>query len=66
MCFLQIEGLWQPVLSKSAAAAAKSLQSCLTLCDPMDCSLRGSSVRGIFQERVLEWGPIAFSIDQVC
>ena len=44
-----------------AAAAAKSLQSCLTLCNPMDCSLPGSSVHGIFQARVLEWGAIAFS-----
>ena len=35
-------------------------QSCLTLCDPMDCSLPGSSVHGIFQARVLEWGAIAF------
>ena len=43
------------------AAAAKSLQSCLTLCDPMDCSLPGSSVHGIFQARVLEWGAITFS-----
>ena len=34
---------------------AKSLQSCLTLCAPMDCSLPGSSVHGIFQERTLEW-----------
>ena len=32
-----------------------------TLCDPMDCSLPGSSVHGIFQARVLEWGAIAFS-----
>ena len=45
----------------AAAAAAKSLQSCLTLCDPIDCSLPGSSVHGIFQARVLEWGAIAFS-----
>ena len=37
-------------------------QSCLTLSDPMDCSLPGSSVHGIFQARVLEWGAIAFSI----
>ena len=44
-----------------SAAAAKSLQSCLTLCDPMDSSLPGSSVHGIFQARVLEWGAIAFS-----
>ena len=36
-------------------------QSCLTLSNPMDCSLRGSSVHGIFQARVLEWGAIAFS-----
>ena len=36
-------------------------QSCLTLSDPMDCSLPGSSVHGIFQAKVLEWGAIAFS-----
>ena len=36
-------------------------QSCLTLSDPTDCSLPGSSVHGIFQARVLEWGAIAFS-----
>ena len=36
-------------------------QSCPTLCDPMDCSLSGSSVHGIFQARVLEWIPISFS-----
>ena len=36
-------------------------QSCLTLRDPMDCSPPGSSVHGIFQARVLEWGAIAFS-----
>ena len=36
-------------------------QSCPSLCDPMDCSLPGSSVHGIFQARVLEWGAIAFS-----
>ena len=38
-------------------------QSCLTLSDPMDCSLPGSSIHGIFQARVLEWGAIAFSDD---
>ena len=37
-------------------------QSCPTLSDPMDCSLPGSSVHGIFQARALEWGAIAFSI----
>ena len=36
-------------------------QSCPTLCDPMDCSLRGSSVHGIFQARILEWVAISFS-----
>ena len=43
------------------AAAAESLQSCPTLCDPTDCSLPGSSVPGSFQARVLEWGASAFS-----
>ena len=37
-------------------------QSCLTLRDPVDCSPPGSSVHGIFQARVLEWGAIAFSV----
>ena len=36
-------------------------QSCLTLHDPMDCSLPGSSIHGILQARILEWGAIAFS-----
>ena len=40
---------------------AQSLQLCLTLCDPMDYSPPGSSVHGILQARVLEWGAIAFS-----
>ena len=48
-------------LQKTAAAAAKSLQSCPTLRDPMDCSLPGSSIHGIFQARALEWGATAFS-----
>ena len=43
------------------AAAAKSLQSCPTLCDPMDCSLPAFSVRGILQARTLEWVGISFS-----
>ena len=37
-------------------------QSCPTVSDPMDCSLPGSSIHGIFQARVLEWGAIAFSL----
>ena len=40
-------------------------QSCLTLSDPMDCNLPGSSVHGIFQARVLEWGAIAFSVSHI-
>ena len=36
-------------------------QSCLTLCDPMDCSLPGSSVHGFLQARILEWVAIPFS-----
>ena len=44
-----------------AAAAAKSLQSCLTLCDPKDSSPRGSPIPGILQARTLEWVAISFS-----
>ena len=47
-----------------AVAAAKLLQSCLTPSDPIDCSLPGSSVHGIFQARVLEWVSIASFDDQ--
>ena len=43
-----------------AAAAAKLLQSCPTLCNPTDGSPPGSSIHGIFQAKVLEWGAIAF------
>ena len=45
----------------AAAAAAKLLQSCPTLCDPIDGSPLGSPVHGIFQAKTLEWGAIAFS-----
>ena len=45
----------------SDAAAAKSLQSCLTLCDPTDGSPSGSTIPGILQARTLEWVAIAFS-----
>ena len=47
--------------SRSAAAAAKSLQSCPTLCDPTDSRPSGSSVPGILQVRTLEWVAISFS-----
>ena len=54
--------LLQCIKLKSESEVA---QSCLTLHDPMDCSLPGSSIHGIFQARVLEWGAIAFSDSQV-
>ena len=44
-----------------AAAAAKSLQSCPTLCNPIDGSLPGSPIPGILQARTLEWAVISFS-----
>ena len=45
----------------AAAAATKLLLSCITLCDPIDGSLPGSSIPGILQARVLEWVAIPFS-----
>ena len=50
---------WNP--AAATAAAAKSLQSCPTLCDPIDCSPPGSPVPGILQARTLEWVAISFS-----
>ena len=50
-----------PVNADADAATAKSLQSRLTLCNPMDGSPPGSPVPGILQARILEWGAIAFS-----
>ena len=62
---LQTRTLESVAISFSNAGKVKSesevAQSCPTLSDPMDCSLPGSSVHGIFQARVLEWGAIAFS-----
>ena len=52
-------------ISHMYAAAAKSHQSCPTLCDPIDGSPPGSPVPGILQARVLEWGAIALSISYV-
>ena len=51
----------EPPGKPHAAAAAKSLQSCLTLCDPIDGSPPGSAVPGILQARTLEWVAISFS-----
>ena len=50
--------VWEDVRVRMCA---KSLQSCPPLCNPIDCSLPGSSVHEILQARVLEWGAIAFS-----
>ena len=52
------QGLWPGKENESESEVA---QSCLTLCDPMDCSPPGSSVHGILQARILEWGAISFS-----
>ena len=49
------------ILTRAAAAAAKSLQSCPTLCDPIDGNPPGSPVPGILQARTLEWVAISFS-----
>ena len=51
----------QPMYAAAAAAAAKSLQSCPTLCDPIDGSPPGSAVPGALQARTLEWVAISFS-----
>ena len=53
---------WDFEYNGSAAAAAKSHQSCPTLCDPIDGSPPGSPVPGILQTRTLEWVAISFSI----
>ena len=60
LCLLRVDLLVVLILLPNiaylcSAAAAKSLQSCLTLCDPMNCSLPGFSVHGILQARTLEW-----------
>ena len=54
-------GSWESDKAKYLIAAAKSLQSCPTLCDPIDCSPPGSPVPGILQARTLEWVAISFS-----
>ena len=52
-----------PFPSPMHKSESEVVQSCLTLSDPMDCILPGSSIHGIFQARVLEWVAIAFSDD---
>ena len=61
---MRSKGVCQPLTVSSCrrtAAAAKSLQLCPTLCDPIDGSPLGSSVPGILQARILEWVAISFS-----
>ena len=57
----RVRRLILPDLKTLYAAAAKSLQLCLTLCDPTDGSPPGSPIPGIFQARILEWVAISFS-----
>ena len=68
--FANITRLWEQTLPHSSLSQCVApwltfenevSQSCPTLCDPMDCSLPGSSVHGIFQARTLEWVAISFS-----
>ena len=66
---MSLSKLWKLVIDREAwraalaavAAAAKSLQSCPTLCDPIDGSPQGSPIPGILQARTLEWVAISFS-----
>jgi len=51
-----LEMIWS-----SSEWVSEFVQSCPTLCDPMDCSLPGSCIHGIFQARILEWGALSFS-----
>ena len=60
-CLCSLLRSWEFHGLKVAAAAAKSLQSCLTLCNPIDVSPPGSPVPGILQARTLEWVAISFS-----
>ena len=59
--FISLFATYPYILKHLAAAAAKSLQSCPTLCDPIDGSPPGSPVPGILQARTLEWVAISFS-----
>ena len=60
---LKDEEKWEHIIKyrKESESESEVTQSCLTLCDPMDCSLLGISIHGIFQTRILEWIAISFS-----
>ena len=57
-------GLPLPSPMNESESESEVAKLCPTLSDPTDCSLPGSSIHGIFQARVLEWGAIAFSLDE--
>ena len=59
MVLISSKILWNTAVELTAAAAAKSLQSCPTLCDPIDRSPPGSPVPGILQAKTLEWVAIS-------
>ena len=59
--FFTNEPLGKTVHTSEFDSESEVPQSCLSLCDPIDCSLPGSSIHGIFQVRILEWVAIAFS-----
>ena len=59
--FITVRAFSSGKVAAAAAAAAKSLQSCPTLCDPIDGSPPGSPIPGILQARTLEWVAISFS-----
>ena len=59
-----VKEIIKKIYAAAAAAAAKSLQSCPTLCDPTDGSPPGSPVPGILQARTLEWVAISFSMHE--
>ena len=53
----------KPIARSQSESEREVAQSCLTLCDPVDCNLPGSSVHGILQARILEWVAISFPED---
>ena len=59
--FFTTSTIWEAHIWYESESESEVAQSCPTLCDPIDCSLPGSSIHGIFQARILEWGAIAFS-----
>ena len=61
VCHCKVKFIYSVISSIAAAAAAKSLQSCPTLCNPIDSSPSGFSIPGILQARTLEWVAISFS-----